>query len=59
MRNIVLLSSFMGRVIIKVPIDKVVEYIKNFHRSVEYDDHLEVSKNSCEPDLLLKGHWSD
>ena len=34
----------MGRGIIDVPIDQVVEYIRNFHRRIEYDDHLEVSQ---------------
>ena len=34
----------MGHGIIDAPIDQVLEYIKNFHRSVEYDNHLKVSQ---------------
>ena len=34
----------MGRGVIDAPIDEVVEYIKNFHRRIEYDNHLKVSK---------------
>ena len=43
MRNIILLSSFMARGTIDAPIDDVVDYIKNFHRRIEYDKHLKVS----------------
>ena len=34
----------MGRGVINVPINEVVEYIKNFHRRLEYDNHLKVSQ---------------
>ena len=34
----------MGRGVIDVPIDQVVEYIKNFHRRIEYDEHLKVGQ---------------
>ena len=47
MRKLVfLLSSFMGRGVINAPVDKVVEYIKNFHHRQEYDNHFDVSQGS-------------